>query len=687
MKQNSIHRFVQELKRRRVFRGIAVYGASTLILLEAADNICGAFGIDGTPKWFIWLLGIGFFGSLWFSWIYDITPGGIIKTEPVTPEKVPIPSKKMRTYKLTTFLSVIIIVGLLTFRIAEGVSTNKLDNIEKSIAVLPLTEEDLNLTNLDRFQFIGHEITSRLVNVKDYTVIPWDETRNYIRISPDYALIGEDLSAAILVIWRPYETSVENRLYVDLISANDKKLLWSKSYKISSNWPISEINRCGRKISKKITKKLRTFLTPEERALVNEERLAKASWLMFKGNAVTLDTWGMIQTGKVQNQQPNENYYDSIGFNSAIKYYTEAIEEDSTFARAYANRAKARLWGIRFNYFDKNMLDECRQDIKVAFGLDNNLPEAHLAMGLYYYYGLENHELANEYIQKAIDLRPNDIEYLFYLAKINSSLGNWDKVQPLADKVFEMKPRNALYLTNLGSMYFYLHNYSRSKECQDRAIKLTPEWHGPYINKLLLLIGIGDFIEARAVIQTARITTGMDYNKILAELDFYEGKYASAVENIERVTSSESRDMLDSDGDLYLMKAKIYKHAGDAEQAKKYYELAVNYYMNLVMFNPEAYLAFSNLGIAYAGIGNKQEAIQSGMKAIELLNRKVDAISEPYIEYNLIKIYAMLGENKSAKILLEELMDSNPPFLFEYVKLDPDLKHLFDDSVVQFINP
>ncbi len=683
MKHDSIHRFVHELKRRRVFRGIVVYGASTLILLEAADNICTAFGIDGTPRWFIWLLGIGFFGSLWFSWIYDITPGGIVKTEPATPDKVPIPNKKIKTYKLTSFLSVVIIVGLLSFKIVDVVTINNIGKLEKSIAVLPLTDDDLLSKNLDRYQFIGHEITSRLVNVKDYRVIPWEETRKYTRISPDYTRIGQDLSAAILVNWKPYETGIENRLYVDLISAIDEKLLWSRSYKIKGDWQISEICRCSRKISKKITRKLKTFLTLEERALVDEQSLsAKASWFMYKGNAATLDTWEMIQTGNDVNQRAEENYFDSIGFDRAIRYYTEAIEEDSTFARAYANRAKAKLWGIRATYYDKNMLDECRQDIRVAFGLDKVLPEAHLAMGLYYYYGLGDHKLAHVYIDKAVDLRPNDIEYIFYLSKINSSLGNWNQVQPLADRVFEMNPRNALYLTNLGTIYLYLQKFSRSQECQDKAIKLTPEWYGPYVNKVLLLISIGDVIEARAVVHTGKNNTGKDFYKILAELDLYEGKYSSAVKNIEKVTSTESKDLRETEGDTYLLKAKIYKHAGNLEQGKKYYELAIDYYLDQSMFNPDAYSAFSKLGIAYAGIGMKQKAIQSGLKAIELLNERADAIEEPYIKYNLIKIYAMLNENETAMHLLKELLNRNPPFLIEYVKLDPDMKHLSDDSKI-----
>ena len=67
MKPDKIRRFVQELKRRRVFRGIVVYGASTLVLFEAATNLANFFGQESPPTWFVVLLGVGFFVSLWFQ--------------------------------------------------------------------------------------------------------------------------------------------------------------------------------------------------------------------------------------------------------------------------------------------------------------------------------------------------------------------------------------------------------------------------------------------------------------------------------------------------------------------------------------------------------------------------------------------------------------------------------------------
>ena len=232
------------------------------------------------------MLGVGFLGSLWFSWIYDITPGGIIKTGPITEDKVTIPSQKLKAYKATTFLSLTIIVGLLTFRIIDDVNTKRIAGIEKSIAVLPLFAENLSPSEVRHFEFIGHEITSCLLKVKDYRIVPWEDTRKYSRTGKSYAEMGQDLDAALLVDWKPLETRIEKYLYVDLVSVDDKSLLWSDNYMINDDWTGAEICRCSRNISKKITKKLRTYLTPKEREFISEQpRSARASMLASMGEA------------------------------------------------------------------------------------------------------------------------------------------------------------------------------------------------------------------------------------------------------------------------------------------------------------------------------------------------------------------------------------------------------------------
>jgi len=81
---NKLTQFWQELKRRKVVRVIVVYSAAAFVILEVVDIITPALLL---PSWTITLvivlLAIGFPIAIIFSWIFDITPKGIKKTEPV----------------------------------------------------------------------------------------------------------------------------------------------------------------------------------------------------------------------------------------------------------------------------------------------------------------------------------------------------------------------------------------------------------------------------------------------------------------------------------------------------------------------------------------------------------------------------------------------------------------------------
>jgi tetratricopeptide (TPR) repeat protein len=678
MKPGTIHRFVQELKRRRVFRGILYYGASTLILLEAANNIANMFGKDAAPTWLGWILGIGFIGSLIFSWIYDITPGGIKKTEPYDGQKVAIPKKEVRLYQTTTFVSVLIIIGLLSFNIVDRAKTKAIQKLEKSIAVIPVDTGGLSYQESQHFDFVGQQITVCLMKVKDCFVRPWEHCRNYKRGNKAYPEIGHDLSAAILVDLSPYETQVQKNLFIHLIVANDGRLLLSESLEIEGSWE-EEISKYSRRISKKMARTLRIYLTQEERALIDEQKVSsRASMLFSFGRKMTQDAMDVAQIGEsaISGQTM---YYDSISFDRAINYFTEAIKEEPTFAAAYANRAKARLWGIRARYYDMSYLDECRYDIEKAFDLDSNLPDAHLVMGIYHYFGTGNYEQAISSFEKAIELIPDNNEYLFYMSKISTELGNWEDVRMLADKVFDSNPLDALIFTNLGIMYHYLGDLTKSIECHDRAIKLIPLWYAPYINKVKALLSVGEISIARSVIREAIENTGKNYSRILAELDLYDGDYSTAVKHIELAIEEESISQARFEWDELLIQAKIYKYAVKPIKAREYYGLAEQYYSDQINFDPEDYHSLSKLGIAYAGLGKDQLAIENGLKGLELAKNEYSAVRFPDIMYNMAQTYALVGEDEAALLILKELLTTNSPYTLEFLKLDPDMKRLLDD--------
>jgi tetratricopeptide (TPR) repeat protein len=676
MKPGKIHKFVQELKRRRVFRGIIYYGASTLILLESADIIANTLGYDGAPAWFLWVLGIGFIGSLCFSWIYDITPEGIRKTEPFDGQKVPIPKKDVRLYQTTTFVSVMIIVLLLVYNIIDNANKKRIQEIEKSIAVIPVDTEDFSYDDSQHFAFVGEQITSCLLKVKDCKVRPWDDCRHYKRGDKVYSEIGDDLKAAILVDVSPYETELQKNLFVKLIVARDGSLLMSERIPIDGTWSQA-ITMYSREISKKITRTLKIYLTKEERASIEEQRVSsKASLLFSFGRKMTNDAMDKAQIGEVDYN--NTQYYDSISFDRAIYYFTMAIMEEPTFAEAYANRAKARLWGIRSGFYNKSDLDECRKDIEKAFDLDNNLSEAHVAMGFYHYFGTENYERALASFEKAIEQNPGNNEYLFYMSKISTELGNWEDVRMLADKVFESNPLDALFLTNLGISYHYLGDFTKSIECHNRAIKLIPQWYAPYINKIYTLLSMGELSVARSVTSEVEGKTGKDYSRILAELDLYEGDYDNAVKHIEQSGPEESVSKARFEWDEYLIRAKIYRLAGQTAQAEENYRLAEQLYSDQTRFNTNDYRAYSKRGIAYAGLGRIQEAIESGQRGLELARQQYSAVQFPEIMYDMALTYTLVGDDESAILILKELLNAYSPYTSDFIKLDPDMKDLVD---------
>jgi len=121
-KPNNFIRFWQELKRRKVIRVIPVYAAASFVLLELVDIIAEPLGLPGwTINFVLVILCIGFIISIILSWVYDVTPEGVKKTKPiskVTEQKNEIPAKLI-DWKIATYFSVVIIIGLLIVKSGE----------------------------------------------------------------------------------------------------------------------------------------------------------------------------------------------------------------------------------------------------------------------------------------------------------------------------------------------------------------------------------------------------------------------------------------------------------------------------------------------------------------------------------------------------------------------------------------
>jgi hypothetical protein len=97
--------FLHELKRRNVFRVIAVYAGAAFVIIELINNVVDPLSL---PQWLptiiILLLIVGFPVTAILSWIFDLTPEGMKKTGSIQESDEIQEPEKHRSYAIRKFI-------------------------------------------------------------------------------------------------------------------------------------------------------------------------------------------------------------------------------------------------------------------------------------------------------------------------------------------------------------------------------------------------------------------------------------------------------------------------------------------------------------------------------------------------------------------------------------------------------
>jgi tetratricopeptide (TPR) repeat protein len=81
---SALQRFVTELRRRRLFRAVAVYLAAAFVVLQLGDLVVEPLGLpDWTMALLIVIVSVGFLLTLVLAWAFDLTPDGVQRTRPL----------------------------------------------------------------------------------------------------------------------------------------------------------------------------------------------------------------------------------------------------------------------------------------------------------------------------------------------------------------------------------------------------------------------------------------------------------------------------------------------------------------------------------------------------------------------------------------------------------------------------
>ncbi|MHC4535864.1 MAG: tetratricopeptide repeat protein [Planctomycetota bacterium] len=374
----------------------------------------------------------------------------------------------------------------------------------------------------------------------------------------------------------------------------------------------------------------------------------------------------------------NEYYYRSFlenDFRIAMGMYEKAVELDPTFALAYAQLSRAHLF-VYWMYYDRSdaRLAMAKEAVDRTFQLNPELPEVHIALGYYYYHGHLDYNRALEQFAIARKSQPNNSKILEGIGFVQRRQGKFEQALTNLKKASELDPRYGRLVGEIGDTYVHLRNYPEAERYFNRAISLAPDLSGFYNKKAwLYLRREGSTEKARAVLEKAlqnvKSAEEPSIINLLVTLEVFDGNYQEVLDRL----SLKSEDI---DGQEYfiphaLRYAQIYGYMKKNELAKKYHDEARSILESRIEERPEDVRFHSSLGITYAGLGRKQDAIREGKLAVELLPVNKEAMrGQPRVK-DLANIYVMVGEYDLAIEQLEYLLSRPGGLSIPLLRLNP----------------
>src|SRR5246500_5574938 len=258
--------FFVELKRRNVYRAAVAYGVVAWFLTQLTTQVFPFFEIPNSAVRFVVIaLAVGFPIAMLLSWIYELTPEGVVRTEDLDP--VEARSVQRRSGRGLDFIIIgalllviaMLVVGRLPFYRQTGEAIS-----QKSIAVLPfenLSEDKANAYFADGIQ---DEILTRLAKIADLKVISRTSTQHYKSAPDNLREIAKQLGVANLLEGSVQKTNDQVRVNVQLIKAASDSHLWAETF----DRKLIDIFSVESEVAKAIADQLRAKLTGQEEEVI-----------------------------------------------------------------------------------------------------------------------------------------------------------------------------------------------------------------------------------------------------------------------------------------------------------------------------------------------------------------------------------------------------------------------------------
>jgi serine/threonine-protein kinase len=561
------------------------------------------------------------------------------------------PKRRLIGIILAVLLLIVIAILFFTDVIRSREQTKQ---IEKSIAVLTFKM----LSDEPDKQYLADgmmdAITLHLSKIKDLRVMSRTSVEQYRETIKTSRVIGKELDVEYLLEGSFQKFGDNVKLIVQLINTNEESHTWANEY--NSKW--SDVFSLQSEVAQKIASELMVVLTPDEIEKMDEKPTRN------------LEAYQAYLRGRYFAGLP---HFSAQNWDLALQNFQSAADIDTTFALAFAELASAhgRLIYLRQD-LSESRFEKANQAAARAIRLGSDQPRVHIALGYYYLYTFRDNEQALKHLEIAEKSLPNNVEIMIEKADIILTRGEWEECIRLLEKAQKLSPNDASIPTDLALCYWYTRRYNEEIDACNKAITLAPNSTWPYLYKIF---GYWSWQGPCKESSDAIKFVSKEHEWYLFSLFWQkvgEGNFEEALQlmsDTNRVWGTHTKMWAIPQS---MFKAFIYEYLNKSEPAHAGYEAAAEVMEKKVAEVPADARYHSALGIAYAGLGRKEEAIREGLKAVELLPVSKDAVYGVGHLQDLAIIYTMVGEYNLAINQWDQLLSL--PSWITPVWLDWDIR-------------
>ena len=649
--------FFTELKRRKVYRVAVVYAIVAWLLIQAASILFPTFE---APSWvmkvFVTAVILGFPVALILAWAFDLTPEGLKRSDEV-PQTQAIAPKTGKKWTAIIVAAAVVAASLLAFqfvRTRRSLTTELPKQTastalqDKSVAVLPFENLSSDKENAFFAQGIQDEIITTLSRISGLRVISRTSTAHYNSAPENLAEIAQQLHVSHVLEGSVQKAGDQVHINVQLIQAETDAHLWAQSY----DRRLNDIFSVEGEVAKSIADSLRTTLSPQEKARVEAKPTDNP------------DAYVVYLRARDYQTRPDNLLQD---FRSAINLYEQAIGLDPKFALAHARLSASTSNLYHFYEPIEPWKQKAQAEAVESLRLQPNLGEGHLALGLYHYYMESDYDAALRELGLAGNALPNDGDVGLYTAAIERRRGHWTEALTAYLRAEAIDPRNSVMLYDASQTFFGLRDWHTAAERMDRVLALFPDSFNVRIQRAYIeFFWKGATAPIKAAVESLPpnldpdgVVTFARWDVSLMNRDAVAAEKALAACQLDTVASQTGVPLPKS-----YLQACVDLVRGNVAKAGAEFEAARPAIEKTVANSPQDGVRRGQLGLLYAFLGRKDDALREGQRAMELKPISHDVIEGAVVEdfYTLICVY--VGEKDKAISRIERLL--TVPFAVDY---------------------